>query len=70
MRKYRAVFAAGVGISWDLKETFNVENGMETVSAEEWARQSLGKGKEQRGLKRQRSVVVSAEQLIRIGSVL
>jgi hypothetical protein len=47
MRKYRAVFAAGVGISWDLKETFNVENGMETVSAEEWARQSLGAPKVQ-----------------------
>jgi hypothetical protein len=41
MRKYRAVFAAGVGVSWDIKETFNVGNGMETVSVEGWARQYL-----------------------------
>jgi len=42
MKKYRAVFAAGVGVSWDMKETFNVRNGMGTVSVEEWARQNLG----------------------------
>jgi hypothetical protein len=41
MKKYRAVFAAGVGVSWDMKETFNAGNGMETVSVEEWARQNL-----------------------------
>jgi len=41
MRKYRAVFAAGVGVSWDMRETFNFENGMETVSVEEWAKQNL-----------------------------
>lgn len=42
MRKYRAVFAAGVGVSWDLKETFNFRHDMRTVSVEEWARQNLG----------------------------
>jgi hypothetical protein len=42
MRKYRAVFAAGVGVSWDRKVTFNAKNGMDTVSVEQWARQNLG----------------------------
>ena len=42
MRKYRAVFAAGVGVSWDRNVTFNVKNGMDTVSVEQWARQNLG----------------------------
>lgn len=42
MRKYRVVFAAGVGVSWDLKETFNFRHDMSTVSVEEWARQNLG----------------------------
>jgi hypothetical protein len=41
MRKYRAVFAAGVGVSWDANETFNSRNGMKTVSVEEWAKQNL-----------------------------
>jgi hypothetical protein len=41
MKKYRAVFAAGVGVSWNMKDTFNVGNGMETMSVEEWARQNL-----------------------------
>jgi len=41
MRKYRAVFAAGVGISWDMAETFNAKHGIKTVSVEEWASQYL-----------------------------
>lgn len=41
MRKYRAVFAAGVGVSWDMAGTFNARNGIRTVSVEEWARQNL-----------------------------
>jgi hypothetical protein len=45
MRKYRAVFAAGVGVSWDMNVTFNAANGMDTVSVEQWARQNLGVSK-------------------------
>jgi hypothetical protein len=45
MKKYRAVFAAGVGVSWDREQTFNVRNDMKTVSVEEWARDNLGASK-------------------------
>jgi len=41
MRKYRTVFAAGVGVLWDMAQTFNAKNGMKTVSVEEWARQNV-----------------------------
>lgn len=44
MRKYRAVFAAGVGVSWDKETSFNGRRGMEMVSVEEWLRERLGTG--------------------------
>lgn len=41
MRKYRAVFAAGVGVSWDKKGSFNARHGMETVLVEDWAKDNV-----------------------------
>ncbi|KAM0707427.1 hypothetical protein Q7P35_004072 [Cladosporium inversicolor] len=41
MRKYRAVFAAGVGVSWDKEATFNAKRGMEMVLVEDWARKNV-----------------------------
>jgi hypothetical protein len=38
MRKYRAVFAAGVGVSWDKEASFNAKRGMEMISVEDWAK--------------------------------
>ena len=38
MRKYRAVFAAGVGVSWDKETSFNAKRGMDTVLVEDWAK--------------------------------
>ncbi|KAM0723867.1 hypothetical protein Q7P37_000857 [Cladosporium fusiforme] len=41
MRKYRAVFAAGVGVSWDKETSYNVRKGIETVLVEDWARENV-----------------------------
>lgn len=41
MRKYRAVFAAGVGVSWEKEKSFSAKRGMETVLVEDWARENL-----------------------------
>uniref|UniRef100_A0A494G9Q4 NmrA-like domain-containing protein n=1 Tax=Solanum lycopersicum TaxID=4081 RepID=A0A494G9Q4_SOLLC len=41
MRKYRAVFAAGVGVSWEKERSFNARRGIETVLVEDWARRNL-----------------------------
>lgn len=41
MRKYRVVFAEGVGVSWEKEKTFNVQRGIRTETAEEWARRNL-----------------------------
>jgi hypothetical protein len=41
MRKYRAVFAAGVGVSWDKTMSFNAKHKMETVLVEDWAKKNL-----------------------------
>lgn len=38
MRKYRAVFAAGVGVSWDKRNSFNAKRGMDMVLVEDWAK--------------------------------
>lgn len=38
MRKYRAVFAAGVGVSWDKETSFNAKRGMDMVLVEDWAK--------------------------------
>jgi hypothetical protein len=39
--KYRVVFGKGKGMSWDEKQTFNVQRGIETVNVEKWARDKL-----------------------------
>ena len=44
MRKYRAVFGAGVGVAWDKSKSFNGRREIETVSVEQWARENLRKG--------------------------
>ena len=36
MRKYRVVFAEGIGVVWDDASTFNVQKGIETVKVAEW----------------------------------
>jgi hypothetical protein len=41
MRKYRVVFAAGVGVSWEKEKSFNVKHSMETVVVDEWAKRHL-----------------------------
>jgi hypothetical protein len=38
MGKYRTVFAAGVGVSWDTESTFNAKRGMDMVLVEDWAK--------------------------------
>ncbi|GAB7329283.1 hypothetical protein MBLNU13_g01089t1 [Cladosporium sp. NU13] len=38
MRKYRAVFAAGVGVSWDKQISYNAKRGMDMVLVEDWAK--------------------------------
>lgn len=38
MRKYRAVFAAGVGVSWEKENSFNAKRGMDMVLVENWAK--------------------------------
>lgn len=38
MGKYRAVFAAGVGVSWDKEVSFNAKRGMDMTLVEDWAR--------------------------------
>ncbi|KAF2456343.1 NmrA family protein [Lineolata rhizophorae] len=40
MRKYRAVFAKGVGVAWDKGKTLNARLGIELQTAEQWARES------------------------------
>ena len=42
MKKYRAVFAAGPGMSWPKETTFNHRNGFKVTSVEQWARANLG----------------------------
>lgn len=37
IRKYRAVFALGVGVAWDKAATYNVRNGIEVEDVEQWA---------------------------------
>ncbi|MDV3128441.1 aromatic alcohol reductase [Mycobacterium sp. 21AC1] len=37
LKKYRAVFAQGIGVAWPKAETFNMAQGIPTLSAEEWA---------------------------------
>jgi len=41
LRKYRAVFAMGHGVAWDIAKTFNGIHGLPVTSAEQWARAHL-----------------------------
>ena len=43
VRKYRVVFAEGVGVSWPREGTLNVLRGMDVEGAETWARRNLAK---------------------------
>lgn len=38
MKKYRAVFAQGIGVAWPKANTFNAVHGISTTTAEQWAR--------------------------------
>lgn len=41
LRKYRAVFAMGRGVAWDVSTTFNAQYGLPVTTAEQWARENL-----------------------------
>ena len=41
IKKYRAVFAEGKGVAWPKRDSFNVQNGINVKSAEEWIRENL-----------------------------
>ncbi len=41
MRKYRAVFAEGVGVAWDKSLTYNAERGIPTTTVAQWVEQHL-----------------------------
>ena len=42
MRKYRVVFAEGVGVAWDKASSFNALRGILTQTVDEWAQENLG----------------------------
>lgn len=41
VKKYRSIFGAGRGVSWEFEKTFNFQNGIETTSAEQWAKDNI-----------------------------
>ncbi len=41
IKKYRVVFAEGRGGSWEVGKTFDAQQGIEVMSAEQWARENL-----------------------------
>jgi hypothetical protein len=41
IKKYRVVFAAGKGVSWDMGETFNAQRGIRVLGVERWAKENL-----------------------------
>jgi len=41
IKKYRLVFAAGNGVAWEVKKTFNALLGIEVMDVEQWARENL-----------------------------
>ena len=41
LRKYRAVFAQGHGVAWDVANTFNALEGISVTRAEQWAMSNL-----------------------------
>ncbi len=40
LKKYRLVFAEGRGVSWDLKQTFNAQHGINVKDVEHWIREN------------------------------
>jgi hypothetical protein len=43
MKKYHAVFAPGKGVGWPKERSFNVNRGIRTTTAEEWAHTQLAR---------------------------
>lgn len=41
IRKYRAVFAEGKGVSWGIDKTFNAQQQIETMNVVNWAQENL-----------------------------
>ncbi len=41
LKKYRVVFAQGKGVAWPMRDTFNAQREIETVSVAQWAREQL-----------------------------
>ncbi len=41
IKKYRMVFAEGRGVSWEIRQTFNAQRGIEVMGVEQWARENL-----------------------------
>ncbi|KAI9681097.1 MAG: hypothetical protein M1817_002379 [Caeruleum heppii] len=41
-KKYRVVFAQGIGVAWDVKTTVNGRKGIPTTSVRQWAQNHLG----------------------------
>ncbi|MEE3917382.1 aromatic alcohol reductase [Pseudomonas viridiflava] len=41
IRKYRAVFAQGKGVAWPKVGTFNAQQSIQVMTAEQWARENL-----------------------------
>lgn len=43
MKKYRAVFAQGIGVAWPKGHTFNTTHAIPTTTAHQWARENLSR---------------------------
>lgn len=41
IKKYRVVFAAGKGVSWDINKTFNAQHKIETAGIKQWIQENL-----------------------------
>lgn len=40
VKKYRSIFGAGLGVSWEFEKTFNFQKSIKTTSAKEWAEEN------------------------------
>ncbi len=43
MKKYRAVFATGPGMAWDIAATFNHRRAIRVTGVEDWVRENMGR---------------------------
>ncbi|ANF58592.1 aromatic alcohol reductase [Halotalea alkalilenta] len=41
--KYRAVFAMGRGVAWDVAKAYNTQHGMDVIGVQQWARENLSR---------------------------